>query len=182
MTQDVVDLILADHHELQHQFDRLLSEPESRPTLVPLMTALLTAHSRAEEAEVYPAARDAGSREDVEHSQKEHLEADRLARKLGELEPDSPEFEPALKELIDAVKHHIEEEEKTVLPDMRKLMDDATRQELAQAFLDSRSEHLGEQPADATKADLVQQAANADVPTSGSKEELAKRLEEEAEI
>lgn len=182
MTQDVVDLILADHEELKRQFDRLRTDPASRPTLVPLMTSLLTAHSRAEEAEVYPAARDAGAREDVEHSQKEHLEADRLARKLGETDPDSADFESTLMELIDAVKHHIEEEEETVLADMRKLMDSSQRTELGQAFLTSRAEHLGEQADDATKADLVQQAQNADLPTSGSKEELAARLDDAAEI
>ncbi|WP_110208154.1 hemerythrin domain-containing protein [Nocardioides daejeonensis] len=183
MTQDVVDLILNDHRELERHFDTLLSHPETRPTLVPVMTALLTAHSRAEEAEVYPAARDAGAREDVEHSQKEHLAADRIAERLAQTDPDSDDFTSVLKELVDAVRHHIEEEEETVLPDIRKLMDDARRDELAHAFLDSREAHLGEQPGDATKADLEQQAANVDVPVAGkTKQELAEALEDEAEL
>ncbi|WP_235735896.1 hemerythrin domain-containing protein [Nocardioides alcanivorans] len=183
MTQDVVDLILNDHRELERQFHRLLTEPTSRPTLVPMMTALLTAHSRAEEAEVYPAARDAGAREDVEHSQKEHLEADRIARKLAATDPGSDEFASVLKELVEAVRHHIEEEEETVLVDMRKLLDERRRAQLAQAFLDARSAHLGEQPGDATKADLEQQAANVDIPVGDrTKDQLARRLDAEAEL
>lgn len=182
MAHDVVDLILADHKELRHQFDRLRDDPDSRPTLVPLMTALLTAHSRAEEAEVYPAAREAGAREDVEHSQKEHLEADKVARELNGTDPGSAAFDSVLKKLIETVEHHIEEEEETVLPDMRKLMDDDVRSRLGQAFLDARAAHLGEQPGDETKADLVQQAQNADVPAGGSKDELTERLEGEAQI
>ena len=146
------------------------------------MTALLTAHSRAEEAAVYPAAREAGAREDVEHSQKEHLEADRVARELNETDTGSAAFDSVLKKLIDTVEHHIEEEEESVLPDMRKLMDDDQRSRLGRAFLDARSTHLGEQPGDETRADLVQQAQNADVPSGGSKEQLADRLEGEAQI
>lgn len=39
-------------------FDGLRSHPEKRLLMVPTLTALLTAHSRAEEAEVYPVARE----------------------------------------------------------------------------------------------------------------------------
>ena len=84
MTEDVVDLILRDHRELERMFAQLKSDPDSRPSVVPLLTTLLTAHSRAEEAEVYPAVRkEAGHPDDVEHSQEEHLLADRLLLELG---------------------------------------------------------------------------------------------------
>ena len=47
--------------------------------MLPVVTALLVAHSRAEEAEVYPAARDeAGEADEVEHSQAEHVEAEEI--------------------------------------------------------------------------------------------------------
>src|SRR5581483_9146525 len=82
VAHDVIELILQDHRELERLFDLLVTQPDTRPTLVPVMTALLTAHSRAEEAEVYPAAREAGGEADVEHSQREHLEADILAEKV----------------------------------------------------------------------------------------------------
>lgn len=183
MTKDVVDLILNDHRELEKLFDTLLNEPDKRPALVPVMTTLLTAHSRAEESEVYPAAREAGGEDDVEHSQKEHLEADQLAKQVAETDPDSPDFPTALQKLIDAVRHHVEEEEETVLPGIRARIDDTRREELGEAFLASRAAHLGDQPADITKSELEQQAANAGVSgaTSMSKSELQDTLEDEAE-
>lgn len=183
MTGDVVDLILKDHRELERLFDTLLNEPDKRAGLVPVMTTLLTAHSRAEESEVYPAAREAGGEDDVEHSQKEHLEADELAKKVAATDPDSDDFATVLRELVDAVKHHVEEEETSVLPGMRERIDSARREELGKAFLAAREEHLGDQPADITKADLEQQAANAGVSGASSmtKSELESKLAQEVE-
>ncbi len=183
MSGDVVDLIMQDHRELERLFDELLSSPEKRPALVPVMVTLLTAHSRAEESQVYPAARDSGGEEDVEHSQKEHLEADQLAAKVAETDPESDAFADVLTELVEAVTHHIEEEESTVLPGMRERLDADTLETLGQAFLTSREEHLGSRPADITKADLEQQAANADITGASamSKSELKETLEEHAD-
>jgi hemerythrin superfamily protein len=184
MDSNVVDLIMNDHRELERIFDELMNQPDKRPSLVPVMITLLTAHSRAEESEVYPAARDSGGSEDVEHSQKEHLEADQLAAKVAETDFDSPEFPEALKKLIDGVKHHVDEEESTVLPHMREHLDDARLDELGQAFLAARAEHLGDMPADITKDQLEQQAENVELSgASGmSKDELKSKLEDEAEL
>jgi len=56
MDSNVVDLIMNDHRELERIFDELMTQPDKRPSLVPVMITLLTAHSRAEESQVYPAA------------------------------------------------------------------------------------------------------------------------------
>jgi hemerythrin-like domain-containing protein len=183
MDSNVVDLIMNDHRELERIFDQLMNQPDKRPSLVPVMITLLTAHSRAEEAEVYPAAAAAGGSKDVQHSQKEHLEADQLAAAVAETDFDSPDFPQALQKLIDGVKHHVDEEESTVLPGMREHLDAARLDELGQAFLRSRAEHLGDMPEDITKEQLEQQAANVDVSASGmSKDELKSTLEKEAEL
>jgi hemerythrin superfamily protein len=184
MESNVVDLIMHDHRELERIFDELRHKPDQRPTLVPVMITLLTAHSRAEESEVYPAAARAGFGEDVEHSQKEHLAADQLAARVADTDHTSPDFDDALQELIDAVLHHIEEEESSVLKDMREGLEPARLDELGEAFLRSRAEHLGDMPADITREQLRQQADNADVSgTSGqSKEELKSTLADEADL
>lgn len=184
MESNVVDLIMNDHRELERIFDELRNKPEQRPTLVPVMITLLTAHSRAEESEVYPAAAEAGGEHDVEHSQKEHLAADQLAAKVAETDVDSPDFGEALEKLIEAVQHHVGEEEESVLPGMRENLDAARLDELGQAFLRARAEHLGDMPDDITRGQLQQQAENADVSgTSGqSKEELRSTLADEADL
>ncbi|WP_410790095.1 hemerythrin domain-containing protein [Kribbella sp. C-35] len=184
MPGDVVDLIMQDHREVERLFDELKSSPEKRPNLLPVLTTLLTAHSRAEEAEVYPvAASEAGEKEEVSHSQQEHIEADQLLAKLAETDPAAPDFERVLQNLVDAVSHHVEEEETKVLPGMRSNLSEERRTELGEAFAASRKQHLGEQPGDMTRDQLAQQATNADVSgTSGlSKDELQQKLQDEAE-
>jgi hemerythrin superfamily protein len=180
---DVVDLIMNDHREVERLFDELKDEPQKRPNLLPVLTTLLTAHSRAEEAEVYPAAaKEAGEADDVAHSQEEHIEADELLAKLKDTDPSSPDFDSALQELIDAVSHHVEEEETKVLPGIRERLSEERRLELGEAFANSREKHLGEQPDDITKGQLLQQAANADIDgVSGlSKDKLQEKLRDEA--
>lgn len=69
---------------------------------------MLVAHSRAEEAEVYPvAAKEAKAGGEVEHSQEEHAEAEQLPEELGAADPTTSQFDRLLKELTDAVKHHV---------------------------------------------------------------------------
>jgi hemerythrin superfamily protein len=180
---DVVDLIVQDHRELQRMFEELRSDPSKRKALAPVMSTLLFAHSRAEESEVYPRAREAGGEDDVEHSQEEHLAADQLAERLTALDPESEEFGEVLDELIEAVTHHLEEEEESVLPHMRERMSEDDLSDLAENFLAARAEHLGDQPDDMTKGQLEQQARNVDLAgASGmSKEELKSELEDRAE-
>lgn len=184
MTTDVVDLILQDHRELERLFDELRQSPEKRRALVPMMTMLLNAHSRAEEAEVYPAARKAGAREDVEHSQQEHLAADRLAERLAGADPDTSTFEDVLAQLVEAVQHHLEEEEQTVLADMREMMSVDQLSELGEAFLTARKEHLDPDGPDLTRQELQQQADNIGLDHTSrlSKSELAHQLSKEAEL
>lgn len=184
MPVDVVDLIMQDHREVERLFDELKEHPDKRPNLLPVLTTLLTAHSRAEEAEVYPvAASEAGEKEEISHSQQEHIEADQLLAKLATTDPMSEEFDKALQNLVDAVSHHVEEEETKVLPGMRSTLSDERRTELGEAFVASRKQHLGEQPGDMTREALAQQAKNADLSgTSGlSKDELQKKVQGEAE-
>jgi Hemerythrin HHE cation binding domain len=184
MSADVVELIMQDHREVERLFDELKENPEKRPTLLPVLTTLLTAHSRAEEAEVYPvAAAEAGEKDEVSHSQQEHIEADQLLAKLASTDPASADFDQVLQDLVDAVSHHVEEEETKVLPGMRSNLSDERRTELGDAFAASRKQHLGEQPGGMTREQLAQQAMNAGIPgTSGlSKDELEEKVHKEAE-
>jgi hemerythrin superfamily protein len=181
---DVVDLIVQDHRELQRMFEELRSDPSKRKALAPVMSTLLFAHSRAEESEVYPRARAAGGEDDVEHSQEEHLAADQLAEQLTSLDPESDEFGEVLEKLVEAVTHHLEEEEESVLPHMRERMSAEDLDELGERFLAEREKHLGEQPDDMTKGQLEQQARNIDLEgaSSKSKDELKSELEEHADL
>ena len=180
---DVVDLIMTDHREVERLFEIMTKQPETRVLHFPVLSALLICHSRAEEAEVYPIARDeAGETDEVAHSQQEHAEAESLLEQMASMDPTSQEFEKALQELIGAVTHHVEEEESTVLPGMRRGLSDQRRIELAEAFATARAAHLGDRPGEATKRELQQQAQNAGlgVASGSTKEEIRSTLQEEA--
>ena len=183
MPESVIDLIMNDHRQVEQLFDQLTNDPSTRPNLLPVLTTLLVAHSRAEEAEVYPVARDeAGIAEEVEHSQEEHLQADQLLKQLASTSPESPEFETVLAVLVEAVTHHVEEEEEKVLPGMRSGLDEQRLAALGEAFLAAREEHLGDQPEDMRVIDLRQQAENAGIEgTSGmTKQQLEQELAKHA--
>ncbi|MEJ7706581.1 MAG: hemerythrin domain-containing protein [Nocardioidaceae bacterium] len=169
MPQDVVDLIMADHREVERLFDKMREDPESRLLLLPTVSTLLIAHSRAEEAEVYPAARDeAGEHDEVAHSQEEHAEAEELLVKLKQMDFGSADFDSTLEELAEAVLHHVEEEEESVLPGLRTSLSPERLQELGDAFVEARAEHMGDQPGEATKEELFIAAQNAQVEGAGS--------------
>ncbi|SDG57733.1 Hemerythrin HHE cation binding domain-containing protein [Lentzea fradiae] len=182
MQYDVVDLIMQDHREVERLFAELKGHPEKRPLLTPVLCGLLVAHSRAEESEIYPAAKEAGGEDEVEHSQEEHAEAEQLLVKLLDCEYDSPEYEKALQDVVDSITHHVEEEEKTVLPGMRQRLSAERRYELGELFARSRAEHLGEMPGQASREELLTQAKNLGLSgaSSMSKAQLKKELEKAA--
>jgi hemerythrin superfamily protein len=140
---DVIALITTDHREMEKLFERLKKEKSNRAELLSMVTGMLAAHSRAEEDRVYPAvAKEAGEREEVHHGTEEHHEAEEMARKLEKMDPKSKKFEKLLDEFIEAVQHHIKEEESDILPAMEKAMSKKRLKQLGVAFADRRAEEL----------------------------------------
>lgn len=181
---DVVELIKSDHREVERLFDLLETQPATRSLNFPVLCSLLIAHSRAEEAEVYPIAKsEAGETDEVAHSQGEHAEAEHMLEQMAALDPESAQFASALDELIKAVSHHVEEEESRVLPGIQQRLSEGRRAELAAAFVATRTEHLGDRPGEASREDLEQAARNAGLSgtSASTKEELKEDLLEHAQ-
>jgi hemerythrin superfamily protein len=205
---DAVSLIMDDHRVLEGLFERLRSgadeatgtDPEAlagRRALVEEVAARLTAHARAEEREVYPALikADPAEDDDVDHAYHEHHEAEHLLGKVTNL-VESPHFGHALTDFIEAVRHHVAEEEAEVLPALANAVDAATLERLGAAFERVRKAELAEagyevdavvggKPAprdgdlaDATRDELYEMAKQADVSGRSrmTKQELAEAL------
>lgn len=140
---DVITLITKDHREMEKLFARLEDRRSDRSALLHQVSAMLTAHSRAEEDGVYPAiAREAGEEGEIEHSQEEHHEAESLLQVLERTDPDSADFDSRLHEFIDAVKHHIEEEETEILPALKESVSRRRLNELGEVFDERRRREL----------------------------------------
>ncbi|WP_144126564.1 hemerythrin domain-containing protein [Catellatospora sichuanensis] len=188
---DVITLIEQDHRALEELFERLQSGSADRELLFQQMAAMLTAHSRAEEAEVYPAIAKAGEQDEVDHAREEHAQADELVAQLKTMDPESAEFGEVLARLIDAVNEHVAEEESTTLPALRDSVDGERLEQLAESFLARRGQELengpspqqvdpdtGQGSGEQTKAELLKQAAERDLPgrSQMTKDELREAL------
>ncbi|MBN6055370.1 hemerythrin domain-containing protein [Nonomuraea sp. RK-328] len=178
MATDVITLITRDHRKVEALFERLKKKEGDPRATVAELHALLTAHARAEEDRVYPGI-------DAHHEVEEHKEAEVLLDALKRAEPGTAEFEETLGKLVEAVNHHVEEEESGLLPKLAAKADAKELERLGAAFQKRRDEELtaltgsgssGE--GGATKAELYKEAQKADIPgrSQMDKDELEEAL------
>ena len=146
MSEDVVELILADHRRFEELLRDVRNVEADRAAALAELSALLVAHAEAEEKEVYPSLRkksDDVTGEEVDHGAEEHDEGHEALLELLEIgDPDDERFGPAVEELTKSLAHHLDEEERTILNPARTDVDDATRQTLGKAFLEERRRQL----------------------------------------
>ena len=200
MAEDAITLITRDHREMERLFEQLKTQKDDRPRLVEQVGAMLLAHSRAEEEKVYPeiVASSPDEQDEVYHGAQEHAEAEQILHRLERADPQSAQFDEILTEFVEAVSHHVEEEESEILPALADAVGQAKLEELGRAFWERREQELtlraegagssatsgsaGEDPGDLTKDELYQRARDADVPgrSSMDKDELAEAVRKQA--
>ncbi|MFG2604051.1 hemerythrin domain-containing protein [Streptomyces sp. NPDC048514] len=144
-TQDVVELILQDHRRMEDLFRRMRSVEDDRAGALEEFAHLLIAHAQAEEAEVYPALKRYKDIDDeeVEHGEHEHDEGNKALLELLQVEEvGSEEWDEKLEDLVQAVNHHADEEERTILNGARENVAMSRREQLGAAFLEERERQL----------------------------------------
>jgi hemerythrin superfamily protein len=95
----------------------------------------LEIHAHIEETVFYPAIEDHEALKDmVAEALEEHEQAKTLLEELAELGADSHEFGSKLQELIEAVEHHVEEEEGEMFPKLREVFEEDELEQLGQAL------------------------------------------------
>jgi hemerythrin-like domain-containing protein len=129
---------------MEQLFKRLKSAREDRQALLVEVAARLAAHSHAEEMKVYPALAQAAPQEhgEVQHGSQEHHEAEQMLHLLMAMEPEDRSFDEALDRFVEAVLHHVQEEETELLPALQQAVDAATLKELGQQFEEIRTKEL----------------------------------------
>jgi hemerythrin superfamily protein len=189
MATDAVTLIMNDHRVMEQLFERLKAGDGDPAALIAEVKARLTAHSEAEETQVYPALKqaDPGEADEVDHAYDEHEEAQQLLSQLAAARPGGAEFDRMLTAFVDAVTHHVEEEESEVLPALRQAVDSRTLEQLGDRFEEVRRGMLeqagmsGGPSPDTSRAELYEQARQADISgrSTMSKDELAEALRDQ---
>jgi hemerythrin superfamily protein len=122
---DLVSVIVDDHRQVETIFTELETRQgsaEHRRDLADHVISELVRHSVAEEQYMYPAAREAlpGSDKVADHELKEHAEAEQVMKDLDGLDSTDPRFDQLLTKLMHDIRHHVEEEERDLLPKLQQ--------------------------------------------------------------
>ena len=137
---------LADEHkQVSTLFVRTLasSDPEKRADLWGKIRKELLSHERAEMQEVYAAIdREQPLMDVVEKHNREAQQLESLILQLDTISFDSPEWEPALKQLQQTVQTHVREEENDFFPRAQEALGKNRTEALEQQYLATRRIHL----------------------------------------
>jgi hemerythrin superfamily protein len=132
---DVIELLEQDHREVELMFAEFerATDPQDRRAIADKIIIELVKHSEAEEQAVYPAMRKALPNGDelVEHEISEHSEAEQIMKQLDGMDPSNPEFGVLMAQLIEAIRHHVQEEEGEAFPKFRQAVDKEQLDKLA---------------------------------------------------
>jgi hemerythrin superfamily protein len=139
--QDIVDDILADHREVEDVFAEIeKGGGGNKRELVEHVITELVRHSVAEEQYLYPVARRVLPDGDkiADHELEEHAEAEQVMKDLEQADTEDPKFDELTRKLIDAIRHHVEDEESDLLPKLREACDSTELRELGEKFEKSK--------------------------------------------
>jgi hemerythrin-like domain-containing protein len=125
--QDALTLLESQHRAVEKLFDAFEraeeDDLERKATLVQRACELLSMHAMVEEELLYPAARQVlaeSDKDDVNEALVEHFLVKTLIEKFETLEAGDEGFDATFKVLTENVKHHVEEEESTLFPELRR--------------------------------------------------------------
>jgi hypothetical protein len=148
---DAVDMLIKQHREAVLTLEKAIAidDPSSRWKLFALVADALLMHMRIEEEIFYPMLEKEGRSKKplIDHAENEHHEAKMIIADLLALDAGDALFLSKLQELTADIKHHIEEEEREILPAAEKEMDDHLRRKIGEAMHERMAElHKLEKP------------------------------------
>jgi len=137
---DAVTLLRNDHKTVEALFKKFeKAGPNAHKTkqdLVEKIIEELSIHAAIEEQVLYPAAREAvpDATDEVLESLEEHHIVKWVLSELDGMDPTEERYTAKVTVLIENVRHHVEEEEGELFPQLRKSMKRKELEELAQAL------------------------------------------------
>ena len=135
---DAIDMLEEDHRKVKELFSRFEDAGEdahrTKEDLVGPIDRELRVHSQLEEQIFYPAARNSSGEttEDVREAIEEHHVVDQLLDEIEDMRAEDEQYDAKVTVLIENVRHHIEEEEGELFPEVRKALSDERLEELGQ--------------------------------------------------
>jgi iron-sulfur cluster repair protein YtfE (RIC family) len=119
---DATQLLKKQHAEVKGLFGEFESAKNiaEKQELFEKIADDLAAHCTIEEKVFYPAVYVGPLKDKLREAVEEHLGAKRLIADLLDLEPEDGQFDAKMKALQDQVEHHVEEEERTIFPEVKR--------------------------------------------------------------
>lgn len=135
---NAIDLLKADHEKVKTILAQLSDSTDraekKRTELLGKLGIELAIHTKIEEEILYPAFKEAGSKEQeimYFEAKEEHRTVDALVLPdLKTTDPTAPEFAGRVKVIRELLEHHIEEEETKMFPQAEKLLGKVQLEEL----------------------------------------------------
>lgn len=162
---DWLSLVLEHHVQIDAAFDAVKRAPDalSRRRAQKELAVLLTGHSNAEEAVIYPAMVRMGEKASATMSFTEQAGAKINLGELEYLDPMSQDYLDKLEHVCGAVRHHMYEEESSRFLELKDKTPAAEQQLLTQRFREEFERYVG---TDAARGDSHTGAAvRASAPT-----------------
>lgn len=131
---DAIDLLERHHRELEEQFSGLKKASSVSSEQFSTAADLLATHITIEEQHFYPAVQARRTEDILLESLEEHLSLKRVLADLLALETTDEKFGPKLHVLAEQLEHHHKEEEEHLFPKVKKILDEAGREELGQTM------------------------------------------------
>jgi hemerythrin-like domain-containing protein len=135
-SMDAIAFLKSEHREVNALFKSFERAGErahrTKRKLVDQMIEALSQHASIEEQVFYPALRAAipSADDDVLEALEEHHVAKWLLSELDGMDPTAERFTAKVTVLIESVRHHVDEEEHTLFPEVREEMTKKTLLEL----------------------------------------------------
>jgi hemerythrin superfamily protein len=175
---DAITLLTKDHEKVDGLFKKLEKDGFDQPDVISEIVTELTVHAEIEEEHFYPRVKPKGVAEEVEEGVEEHGEIKSLVERVKAAEAGSTEMEIALTELMAMVRHHVEEEEGEMFPEVRDNLDQSELEELGRRMEEGKAERGLNPLVDLTREELYERASEQGVAgrSDMSKDELISAL------
>lgn len=134
-------LIRRDHKKVEGLFNKFeqAKKPDAKKRVCDQALQELDIHAKLEEEIFYPAVKKhVGDEELVEEAKEEHQQVKEMMRELRKMNVEGEDFDEKFSELVEAVQHHVEEEEGEMLPKVEE--SDMDLSEIGEQMTERREE------------------------------------------
>lgn len=131
---DIIELLSNDHDEVDDLFKRFekTDDATEQGEIGNKVVHELSVHAAVEEQFVYPLVRVKLTKGGLQadHAIEEHAEVKQLLADLEKQEAGTAEYTKTMNSIIESVRHHVDEEEGSLFPELRDATDASTREKL----------------------------------------------------